>query len=587
LCCMLEDYDVLRFYSYRQANTPRPVGDSTVYFVSDMSGRPELWFTRIDHPFPVQLTFLEGYASAIRVWGDRLLFQFDPNGSEEHRIMCVDAEGNVSSPLAEQGDHVVHRIGDTAQDGQFSFASNSRSTAFFDSYVYRDGAVHLVFQCDGTSQAHGFSPDSRRLLVTVSTSNLNNDVYVVDLDTKNSVKLFDHADEALTVEPTWADDGYIYACTNLDNEFMQPVAIEPATGKVHWLARDRWDADHIAVSKDGYVAYTRNHDGYSEIHILGPDRRELHTRLFEGTVDELVFHNNTLFFTYSGWDTNTNILMLQVASLSLGRLTNASRGYLGPAVKPTLEYYESFDELRVPVFVYTPNTHGYNPPYPTVVYVHGGPESQKRVEYDGQIQFFLHQGYAVVTPNVRGSTGYGKTYTHLDDVRRRLDSVKDLAWLAKWIQRDNRFDASRLCVMGRSYGGYMVLAALAFYPELWRCGVEAVGIASLETFLRNTSTWRRKLREAEYGSLELDLDFLREASPLNHAHRIRAPLLIQHGSNDPRVPISESKAIVDTIRAQGGVAELVVFEDEGHMIQSVHNRLKWATILRDFLKKYL
>jgi len=586
---MLEDYDVLRYYSFREAHTPVVGEDGALHFVSDISGKPEIWFIPKDHPFPVQITFLDGYVSVVKRWGRGLLFQFDPNGSEEHRLMCVGDGGDILPLSGEQGRGVIYRLGGASAD-VFSYASNKRSTPFFDSYVNIGGREELVFEYDGTTQPHELSGDMRWLLVSVSITSLNNDVYVVDLEKKASRKLFEHTDEALTVEPTWGPDGLVYACTNMGDEFMQPVAVDPSTGRVSWLSRGKWDAEHIAVSDKGLIAYTRNREGYSELHLVDSMRREVFSKEFEGTISELVFAPGVLYFTYSGWDTNTNIHALDISSLLVRRVTNASRGYLGGVVRPSLEAYDSFDGLRIPMFVYTPGGERFSsgkPPYPVIVYVHGGPESQKRVDYDGQIQFFLSQGYAVITPNVRGSTGYGKSYTHLDDVRRRLDSVRDLAWLVKWIEADPRFDEARVCVMGRSYGGYMVLAALVFYPELWRCGVEAVGIASLETFLRNTSVWRRRLREAEYGSLEKDLDFLREASPLNHAHRIRAPLLIQHGSNDPRVPLSESKAIVEKIRSQGGTAQLVVFEDEGHMIQSVQNRLKWATTLRAFLKNYL
>ncbi|MEM0119981.1 MAG: S9 family peptidase [Thermoprotei archaeon] len=583
---MFEDYDVLRYYSYREAHTPVIGEDGTLYFVSDVSGKPEIWYIKRNYPFPVQLTFLGGYVSSAKRLGKEVIFQFDPNGSEEHRLLAVRSTGEIRVLTDVSARGVIYRLGGTASRG-FSYASNKRSAPFFDSYVNLDGREELVFEYDGTTQPQGLSEDGRWLIVSVSLTNLNNDVYVVDLVSKSSKKIFEHSDEALTVEPTWGPDGLVYACTNMGDEFMQPVVVDPLTGRVSWLSRDRWDAEHIAVSDRGFVAYTRNRDGYSQLHLMDSTRREIFSKEFEGTISELVFAEDTLYFTYSGWDTNTNIHALDLSTLGVRSVTNTSRGHLGEVVRPSLEHYESFDGLRVPMFVYAPSKQDGKSPHPVIVYVHGGPESQKRLDYDGQIQFFLSQGYGVVTPNVRGSTGYGKSYTHLDDVRLRLNSVRDLAWLVKWIEADPRFDETRVCVMGRSYGGYMVLAALAFYPELWRCGVEAVGIASLETFLRNTSVWRRRLREAEYGSLERDLDFLREASPLTHAHRIRAPLLVQHGSNDPRVPLSESKAIVETIRRNGGVAELVVFEDEGHMVQSVQNRLKWAVTLRDFLKKHL
>jgi dipeptidyl aminopeptidase/acylaminoacyl peptidase len=193
----------------------------------------------------------------------------------------------------------------------------------------------------------------------------------------------------------------------------------------------------------------------------------------------------------------------------------------------------------------------------------------------------------VAAPNVRGSTGYGKRYEHLDDVRLRLDSVHDLAALHGWLASRPEIDASRAVLYGRSYGGYMVLAGLAFQPELWAAGIEAVGISSFVTFLENTSAYRRAAREREYGSLEHDRDFLIEASPITHVEAMRAPLFIQHGANDPRVPLSESEEIARVLRAQGIRCDLVVYQDEGHTIEKLSNRIDAFTRMVSFLDEVL
>ena len=223
--------------------------------------------------------------------------------------------------------------------------------------------------------------------------------------------------------------------------------------------------------------------------------------------------------------------------------------------------------------MFTPTGAG---PFPVVVMVHGGPERvgcPVAVNYVPFAQHLVASGYAVAVPNVRGSTGYGKRYEHLDDIRLRLDSVHDLASLHAWLGGREEIDAARAVVYGRSYGGYMVLAALAFQPELWAAGIESVGISSFVTFLENTSPYRRAAREREYGSLEHDRDFLIEASPITHVDRMRAPLFIQHGANDPRVPLSESQEIARVLNEKGVRCELVVYEDEGHSIAKLSNRI--------------
>jgi dipeptidyl aminopeptidase/acylaminoacyl peptidase len=187
-------------------------------------------------------------------------------------------------------------------------------------------------------------------------------------------------------------------------------------------------------------------------------------------------------------------------------------------------------------------------------------------------------------PNVRGSTGYGKAYTHLDDVYLRMDSVKDLACAAKWLCERGH---ERIAVMGGSYGGFMVLAALTEYPELWTAGVDIVGIANLVTFLENTGSYRRALREPEYGTLEHDRPFLESISPIHKAEKIRAPLMVIHGKNDPRVPVGEAEQIVDKVRGNGGAVEYLLYDDEGHGLAKLKNRLDAYPRIAAFLDLYL
>jgi dipeptidyl aminopeptidase/acylaminoacyl peptidase len=221
------------------------------------------------------------------------------------------------------------------------------------------------------------------------------------------------------------------------------------------------------------------------------------------------------------------------------------------------------------------------------VLVHGGPEGQYRPTFQPLVAHLASAGFAVLAPNVRGSSGYGKTYVHLDDVRLRMDSVSDLAHAVHWLRQSGRVDPQRIAVYGGSYGGFMVLAALTNYPELWAAGVDLVGIANFVTFLQNTGTWRRHLREAEYGSLERDRAFLEEISPINKVDRIRMPLLVIHGANDPRVPIGEAEQMVAKLRSLGRTVEFLRLEDEGHQIAKLKNRLVAYPLVADFLRRHL
>jgi dipeptidyl aminopeptidase/acylaminoacyl peptidase len=244
----------------------------------------------------------------------------------------------------------------------------------------------------------------------------------------------------------------------------------------------------------------------------------------------------------------------------------------------------SFDGEVIPLFTYKPRTG--DVPAPVVVVIHGGPESQSVLSFNPVVQGLAAAGYAVVVPNVRGSTGYGKRYAALDDTTRRLNSVRDLAAVHEWLSEAS-LDADRAALWGGSYGGYMVLAGLAFQPGLWAAGVDIVGISDLVTFLENTSDYRRKHREREYGSLEHDREFLAAASPLRSADAIRAPLFVIHGRNDPRVPVSEAEQLSASLLARKVRCELVIYDDEGHGLARLANRLDAYPRALDFLDEVL
>jgi dipeptidyl aminopeptidase/acylaminoacyl peptidase len=256
-------------------------------------------------------------------------------------------------------------------------------------------------------------------------------------------------------------------------------------------------------------------------------------------------------------------------------------------IEPEHVQYPTFDGRQIPALFYPAPSTTDNGPAPCVVLVHGGPKGQYRPTFQALVQFLASAGFAVLAPNVRGSSGYGRTYVHLDDVRKRMDSVADLAHGVYWLRDSGRADPRRIAVYGGSYGGFMVLAALTTYPDLWAAGVDLVGIANFVSFLENTGPWRRHLREAEYGSLENDREFLEEISPINHVEQITAPLLVIHGANDPRVPINEAEQMVARLKSLGRTVEFLRLEDEGHQIAKLKNKLVAYPLAVDFLRRHL
>ena len=253
-------------------------------------------------------------------------------------------------------------------------------------------------------------------------------------------------------------------------------------------------------------------------------------------------------------------------------------------IEPELHSYSSFDGLKIPYFFYNKDKGGQKP---AVIYVHGGPEAQSRAEYNPVLQYLVYKGFAVAVPNIRGSNGYGRKYLKLDDADKRLDAVADLASLAKDLTDSHQVMPDRIGIMGRSYGGFMVLSALTHYPDLWAAGVDIVGMSNLKTFLTNTGEWRRYLRECEYGSLETYSDFFDETAPMNLTNKITAPLLVFHGRNDTRVPVSEAEQLVADLENLNREVELVIFEDEGHQTEKIENHIAMHTKTVEFFDQHL
>jgi len=224
---------------------------------------------------------------------------------------------------------------------------------------------------------------------------------------------------------------------------------------------------------------------------------------------------------------------------------------------------------------------------PVIVYPHGGPESQTRPNFVALFQYFLERGYAILAPNVRGSTGYGTTYMNLDNTIKRMDSVADLAHAAYWLRDQKRGDPKRLAVYGGSYGGFMVLASVTHYPDLWAAGIDVVGIANFVTFMEKTGAYRRAHREAEYGNLREHREFFEKISPIHHVDKIKCPMMVIHGANDPRVPVEEAEQIVAALKKRGIPVEYLRYEDEGHGLAKLKNRLDAYPKMAAFLDKYL
>ncbi|HET9863702.1 MAG TPA: prolyl oligopeptidase family serine peptidase, partial [Steroidobacteraceae bacterium] len=384
-------------------------------------------------------------------------------------------------------------------------------------------------------------------------------------------------------------------------EFEQLRRVDLAGGAVEVLTGHiPWDIDSFARSDDGhYLAWVANVDGIHRLTVLDiAQRSEIVPPLPEGRIGRIGFDRTgkRLALSLESPQSPRDVFVLELERNSVVRYTKSEAGAIDPLQFAPAELirYPTFDRAGgkrrlIPAFVYRP-TGSMPGPHPVLIDIHGGPESQAVPTWNPFTQFLVREmGFVVITPNVRGSSGYGKTWMNLDNADNREDSVKDIGALLVWIGAQRDLDANNVFVAGGSYGGYMSLATMVNFGERLRGGIDVVGISNFVTFLENTSAYRRALRREEYGDERLPKmrAYLQRISPLTNAARITKPLLVVQGLNDPRVPASESQQMVAKIRARGGEVWYLAARDEGHGFKKKPNRDFYQKTIVAFLEKQL
>ena len=564
-------------------------------FLTDITGVPQVWEVPADSGpeggWPEQLTFYEERISGAEYspTENKLLFSMDAGGNERAQIFVQ--ENGVATDLT--GDpEAIHYSGGFSPDGsRISYTATRRNGTDFDVFVQElDGDPETVWEVSGYHTISSWSPDGSSLIVSRHHSNLNNDLYSIDLASGEATHLTPHEGEArFSGARVTPDSSSMYLATDRDGDFMRLARLDLSTLELEYLTPDDWDVEEVELSRDGaYLIATRNVDGYSDFVLFnGRGRRLPEPRMPEGILGGFEFSpdGKRLSFTLTGPDRNPDVWTVDLPEGEPRRVTRSSTAGIPRSTfrRPEVVRYPTFDDRQIPALLHTPGMPNVENA-PVVINVHGGPEAQARPLFGPVTQYLLGRGYAVFAPNVRGSTGYGKDFTHLDDVEKRMDSVKDLAYAVTWLRKRGH---ERVAVMGGSYGGFMVLAALTEYPDLWTAGVDIVGIANMVTFLKNTGSYRRALREPEYGSLEKNREFLESISPIHKAESITAPLMVIHGKNDPRVPVGEAEQIVERVQKSGGAVEYLLYEDEGHGLAKLKNRLDAYPKIAAFLDRYL
>lgn len=492
-----------------------------------------------------------------------------------------------------------------SHDGRrVAFHGTGRDGVSYDLFVAEpanNGSPRLVYNgFQKNWSVADWSPDDTKLLIVNFVSANESHLFVMDLATASLTPVSEGKEVASVAGARFTADGRgVYLITNRDSDFEQLKRVDLATGVAENLTGHiPWDIEEFARSDDGrFLAWVANVDGVSRLTVVNvASRSESLPPLPDGRIGRIAFDRTgkRLALSLENAQAPRDVFVLEVERNALVRYTKSEVGPNDPLQYSPAELvrYPTFDRDRgkyreIPAFIVRPRTPG---PHPVLVDIHGGPESQAVPTFNPFTQFLVREmGFVVITPNVRGSTGYGKAFMNLDNGEDREDSVKDIGALLVWIGLQKDLDARRVFVSGGSYGGYLSLAAMVNFGDRLRGGIDVVGISSFVSFLENTSAYRRDLRRVEYGDERLPRmrAYLQRISPLTNAARINKPVLVVQGLNDPRVPATESQQMVAKIRARGGEVWYLAAKDEGHGFKKKTNRDFYQKTIVTFLEKQL
>ncbi|MDX2285004.1 MAG: S9 family peptidase [Bacteroidia bacterium] len=557
-----------------------------------------------------QLTFSAEPTSGARVCPDpaqqQFLYARDIGGNENFQLYAFDLRSGASRLLTDGSSR--NQGGRWSTDGtRIAYTSNKRSAADLDVYIASPGQpaseARRVYQGQGGGWSiSDWSDDQQRMILEQYRSVTDSRLFLLETATGALTPLFPREQSVAYGGARFSADGSgLFFISDENSEFARLRYADLATGAVQVITSGiEWDVEGFSMSRDRRKLYfSTNENGFSRLYRL--DLKTLRYAAVpgipEGTFGSGIFSpdGRQLALTLNTSRTASDAYTLDTKTGRLTRWTFSETGGLNPDqfVTPSLIEYPTFDEVngaprKIPALLYQPA--GASGRLPSLILIHGGPEGQSRPSFSSFVQMLVQElGIAVLVPNVRGSTGYGKTYVSLDNGPLRENSVRDIGALLDWIAAQPGLDPERVAVYGGSYGGYMSLACMTHYNARLRCGVDLFGISNFTTFLKNTSSYRQDLRRAEYGD-ERDpamAAVFERISPISSIRNITKPMMVFQGKNDPRVPLSESDQMVEALLSQGNEVWYLMAKDEGHGIARKSNREQVDAALLLFLKRYL
>lgn len=569
--------------------------------ITNTTGQFNLWTIPSGGGIPRQLTAFTDNTARGMAWspdGEQLAFIADQNGDEFHQVYLIGKDGGWPEQLTHSME-AQHQLSTEAfsPDGKtLVYAANDDKPENV-SVILRDvatGETRRPIPQDGVFFPASWSPDGRKIAIMEFLSNTNQTIWILDVETNELTNATPHEGEVIFFPGSWASDSSgFYLLTDAEREFKGLAFYSLADGKWEWVETPEHDIDNVVVSKDGRVlVWEENVDGASKLfgRNLSTGERLPMPDLPLGVV-------GTFDITPDGSKAAlvigrpTEALNLYEIDLQTGALTQLGQSMLGgipdsEMVQPELVSFPTFDGRMIPAWLYRPRGQGH---FPVVLSIHGGPEAQERptYAYNGLYQYLLSRGFGILAPNIRGSTGYGKTYQKLIHRDWGGAELKDIEAAAKYLRTLDWVDSNRLAVYGGSFGGFATLSALTRLPEYWAVGVDLVGPANLITFVNSVPPFWKPTMKQWVGDAEEDREMLIERSPITYVDNIRAPMLVIQGAKDPRVKKAESDQMVERIRQRGGDVRYYVDENEGHGTTRRENSIKWMGMIADYLEEYL
>lgn len=543
------------------------------------------WVSRVETPGsvpkPIIIIPVGGiYDLYYQPQGKYIVYNKDVGGNESFQFYLYDIASRQSKPITDEKSRSTEPVWSNAGDRIIYSSSPANGNGVDLSIInpFEPQSNRILAQGQGHYlKAYDWSPDDRKAVFCEFISNTVSSLWMIDVANGQKALLSKGGPEKDYYDtPQFSKDGKgVYVITDRDSEFRRLAYLNLTTKEYKYLSDHiKWDVEDFKLSPDGKtLAFITNEDGISQLHLLNVEtgKEKLVPSLPIGIISDLKWHNNSvdLAFNFKSPRTPNDVYSLDTNSYKVERWSKGITGQIDveKLPKPEIIHWNSFDGKQISGFLYRPPG-TFTGKRPVIIDIHGGPEEQYRPGFGYVDNYFLNElGIVKIYPNLRGSTGYGKTFVKLDNGLSRLDAVRDIGALLDWIKKQPEIDASRVMVQGASHGGYMALSVAANYSDRIRAALSDSGPSNLVTFIENTAGWRRELQRQEYGD-ERDpkmKEFLERIAPINNVEKIKKPLMVIQGANDPRVPATEAQQIVTALKKRAVPVWYLLAKDEGHV----------------------